>query len=108
MIDHQIKNSSLISKALYRRALARRSMGGKWVTAALNDLDLLIKMDPENKTAILERTRTLQLVKESKDNNSLPQPPTANPSSTGGGDVMGDMKAVSTRKLVSTGYSHTH
>ena len=38
VIDHQIKNSSLISKALYRRALARRSMGGKWVTAALNDL----------------------------------------------------------------------
>ena len=64
-------------------------------------------MDPENKTAILERTRTLQLVKESKD-NSLPQPPPANPSSTGGGDVMGDMKAVSTRKLVSTGYLLTH
>jgi len=63
---------SLKSKALFRRGLARRSIGSSSeLDKALADFTALITLDPVNKAAITEKTRTEQLIKESKKVKSL-------------------------------------
>jgi hypothetical protein len=45
-------------KALFRRALAYRGQGGTKLISSLKDLDDLLKVEPSNAQARLERTKT--------------------------------------------------
>ena len=59
------------SKALFRRGVARKSIGSlPELEKALEDFSLLIKIDPTNKLATSEKNRTEQLIKEKKKNKS--------------------------------------
>jgi tetratricopeptide (TPR) repeat protein len=63
--EQTIEKRGLLIKALYRRGLARRSMGGKEdLERALSDFNKLLKMDPDNKEASIEKGRTEILIKD--------------------------------------------
>lgn len=65
--EQTVEKKSLLIKALYRRGLARRSMGGKEdLEKALSDFNQLLKMDPSNKEASIEKGRTEILIKDKK------------------------------------------
>ena len=59
------------SKALFRRGVARKSIGSlPELEKALEDFSMLIQIDPTNKLATSEKNRTEQLIKEKKKNKS--------------------------------------
>ena len=58
------KSSSNFKKALFRRAIARRSMGGGSLVSAVSDLASLCALEPDNKSVQMEYSRTEQLLKE--------------------------------------------
>lgn len=60
-----ISSGSLALKALFRRALALRSMGGTAnLSAAVADLEKLLSIEPDNKSASQEHARSRQLLNE--------------------------------------------
>ena len=59
MCPNDNNHMTLRTKALFRRALARRNMNGpEGITAALADLDLLLSIEPDNKEARAELKKT--------------------------------------------------
>ena len=62
-----VSESTLRSKALFRRALARRGRAGPGdLMSALSDLDLLLVMEPGNKEAMKEKLQTDALLEKEK------------------------------------------
>jgi tetratricopeptide (TPR) repeat protein len=59
--DYSVPNT----KALYRRGLARKNIGGKSnLQGALDDFEALIRVEPANKTGKAERAKVLQMIAE--------------------------------------------
>jgi len=83
-MNEKDKSSTNYHKALFRRALSRRGMGGAHVALAVEDLRALVELDQSNKSYQAELDKTLILQKEIKANasrrstssaSSLPSPP---------------------------------
>lgn len=69
-------------KAVFRRALARKGLGGRVkLTEALQDLDIILINDPNNKEALSEKMKVLETLKNHQNAGVLSPPLPPAPSS---------------------------
>ena len=82
--EQTTEKRSILIKALYRRGLARRSMGGQEdLEKALADFNRLLKLDPDSKDASVEKSRTEILLKDKKKVTSTQQKVNVSAASSG-------------------------
>jgi hypothetical protein len=100
--EREIEQKDLLSfktKALFRRGLARRSMGGaKNLSLALSDFSVLLSLDGVNKQVFIEKSRTEQLMEEQQKTVSREASSVAGWDAVKGSDSQGEilMSAVHT------------